>query len=210
MTRFEYLEALDRLLNSLPYSERREIMYDYEEHFNEGLKEGKTEEEIILELGPPDKIAIQYITALVPVQPEVKNSPNEKKPANQAPKRPVRKKGNGIGEIVALSIIMVLFNCFFIGFYLGYWGILIAFVAVGAVFVIIGFVLLLSTVVAAPVAFLTIPTVLFQYPILMLVGSVIFISIGGLMLIGMFYIIKYTCILSSRYIKWNIQLVRGF
>lgn len=213
MNRYEYLEELDRLLSSLPYSERREIMYDYEEHFKEGLKEGKTEEDIAASLDTPDKIAIQYVTALVPAPIQKNESPNSEsstKAQKSSSQMPLKKKGNGIGEIVALSIIMFLFNCIFIGFYLGFWGMLIGLVAAGASFIIAGFAVLISAIVAAPIAFLTIPAAFFQYPILLFIGAVMLLSLGGLILIAMFYTVKFTYIATVKYVKWNFKLIRGF
>ncbi len=214
MNRYEYLETLDRLLTSLPYSERREIMYDYEEHFKEGLNEGKTEDEIVADLGAPEKIASQYATALVPLTPE----PNTKQThaENQTPSKPkpvpqpVRRNGNNIGEIIALSIIMLLFNSIFIAFYATYWALLISFVALGAALFISGLAVLISAIVATPIAIFSIPAVFLQYPVMMFIGSVILISIGGLILIAMFYLIKFTAIFTVKYVKWTIQLIRGF
>lgn len=212
MNRYEYLDELDRLLSSLPYSERREIMYDYEEHFKEGLNEGKTEEDIAASLDTPDKIAIQYVTALVPapISVESPSSESSTKAQRSTPQKPFKKSGNGIGEIVALSIIMFLFNCIFIGFYLGFWGMLIGLVALGASSIIAGFAVLISAIVAAPIAFLTIPAAFFQYPILLFIGSVLLLSLGGLILIAMFYTVKFTYIATVKYVKWNFKLIRGF
>ena len=51
MTRLEYMEALRDKLESFNKELQQEIMEDYEQHFAEGLAAGKTEEEIIGELG---------------------------------------------------------------------------------------------------------------------------------------------------------------
>lgn len=215
MNRFEYLETLERLLISLPYSERRDIMYDYEEHFKEGLNEGKTEEEIINSLGAADKVAGQYVTALAIVTPQQSTTENNNGPKGAAskspkPRQPVKKPGNSIGEIVALTIIMLLFNSIFIGLYIGFWAVLIAFVVTGGAFVIAGFTLLISAIIATPIAFLSVPAILLQYPVLMFIGSIISICVGGLMLISLFYVIKFTSILTVKYVKWTVKLIRGF
>ena len=36
MTKRQFMDTLDRALQSLPYEERREILADYEEHFAQG------------------------------------------------------------------------------------------------------------------------------------------------------------------------------
>ncbi|MBP5151457.1 MAG: DUF4097 family beta strand repeat protein [Lachnospiraceae bacterium] len=51
MTRLEYMDALSKALESFGSDIKDEIISDYEEHFNDGLANGKTEEQIIAELG---------------------------------------------------------------------------------------------------------------------------------------------------------------
>lgn len=51
MTRTEYLDALKHKLESFNMELQKDIMEDYEQHFAEGLAAGKTEDEIIEELG---------------------------------------------------------------------------------------------------------------------------------------------------------------
>lgn len=213
MYKEEFLESLDRLLSSLSYNERREIMYDYEEHFKEGSNDGLTDEEIIASLGDPEKIALNYVAAIVPVSPvfdkaeEVRPQPEKTNTTKRVPKP---KYGNSIGEIIAFTIIALIFNSLIIGFYIGYWGLLIAFTVVGITLLFGGFTLLISTLIATPVAFISAPAMLLQYPVLLIAGSIIMICIGGLTLILMYYLIRFTCILTYRYVKWLIRWIRGF
>lgn len=210
MDQNQYLEELDRLLSSLPYDQRRQIMFEYEKYFKEGLENNMTQEEIIAELEIPSKIAAKYVSSLVVIPEVVDEAPREEGPKNPPPGSPTIKHGNDIGKIVALSIMALIFNGLFLGFYLGYWAILIAFTVVGIVLVFGGVALLISAIFAAPISILGIPLVLFQYPFLLFAGSIIMICIGGLMLIVLFYLIKFTCILTYRYIKWLISVIRGF
>ncbi|PKM51114.1 MAG: hypothetical protein CVV02_08165 [Firmicutes bacterium HGW-Firmicutes-7] len=211
MLKDDYLESLDRLLTSLPYNERREIMYDYEEHFKEEMKQGILEEEIISSLGDPENIARQFVSAIVPIPISVSPSQNPDTSPAQKPKRTaVKKYGNSIGEIVALSIVALIINSIFIGFYIGYWGVLIGFTVSGVGLLFGGFVLLISSLIATPVAFLSAPLVLYQYPILLFAISIIIICIGGLILISMYFLIRFTCIFTHKYVKWLIKLIRGF
>ena len=57
MNKEQYLSKLKKLL---PDYEAQEIINDFEEHFNTALAEGKTEEEIIKDLGDPIEIAKEY------------------------------------------------------------------------------------------------------------------------------------------------------
>ncbi len=47
------MAELKRSLGRLPESDRKEILYDYEEHFSMGIADGKGEEEIARSLGNP-------------------------------------------------------------------------------------------------------------------------------------------------------------
>jgi uncharacterized membrane protein len=57
MTKNEFIQKLEVELKSAPKETRLDIIADYEEHFEAGLSEGKTEAEIAKKLGDPVKIA---------------------------------------------------------------------------------------------------------------------------------------------------------
>lgn len=62
MSRYEYLKKLEGyLLRYLSREEVNEIMRDYGEYFSEGEQTGKTEAQIIAELGDPETAARQII-----------------------------------------------------------------------------------------------------------------------------------------------------
>lgn len=61
MNKKDYLNELYSRLSGMPESERMEIMRDYEEHFDAGIENGKTEGQICSELGSPEMNARQYI-----------------------------------------------------------------------------------------------------------------------------------------------------
>jgi uncharacterized membrane protein len=60
MTKHEFLAVLSEGLKNLSQTERKEILYDYEEHFRIGESNNKCDEEIISELGDPHMILSQY------------------------------------------------------------------------------------------------------------------------------------------------------
>lgn len=57
MERYNFIRKLEELLAKVPEDDRKEMLYDYEEHFSVGIANGKTEAEIVLELGDPHVIA---------------------------------------------------------------------------------------------------------------------------------------------------------
>lgn len=62
MRKDEFMREMERDLDKVSEAERKEILYDYEEHFRIGKENGKTEEAICMELGNPKEIASSYIT----------------------------------------------------------------------------------------------------------------------------------------------------
>lgn len=60
MNKSEYLNILRKQLNHLTQEEKDEVIFDYEEHFRYGLKDGKSEDTIASDLGHPKEIAKQY------------------------------------------------------------------------------------------------------------------------------------------------------
>ncbi|MBU3192836.1 HAAS signaling domain-containing protein [Clostridium algidicarnis] len=60
MSQDEFLKILEKSLQGFSTDEKREILYDYEEHFCLGKENGKTNNEIIKELGNPLDIAKHY------------------------------------------------------------------------------------------------------------------------------------------------------
>src|SRR5690625_3134407 len=61
MTKKEFLTELKSLLIQISEDERKDIMQDFEEHFQIGLEEGETEEEIASGLGSPEQIAKELL-----------------------------------------------------------------------------------------------------------------------------------------------------
>ncbi|KKK56410.1 hypothetical protein LCGC14_3064810 [marine sediment metagenome] len=53
MTKEQFLTQLKKSISGLKEVEKKEILYDYEEHFRMGLENKKTEEEIAESLGNP-------------------------------------------------------------------------------------------------------------------------------------------------------------
>jgi uncharacterized membrane protein len=64
MNKIDFLQILHQELAENNVSDRADILYDYEEHFRIGEEKGKTETELIAELGDPVSIAKQYYTPI--------------------------------------------------------------------------------------------------------------------------------------------------
>jgi len=60
MTKNEFLGRLSAALGDLPQQERNDILNDYAEHFDIGMANGKSEEEIAARLGSPEELAATF------------------------------------------------------------------------------------------------------------------------------------------------------
>lgn len=71
----EYLQALGQALHKLSQAERDDILSDLREHFEIGLSQGKTEQQIAKELGEPEAIAKLYTAVNLSAQAEKTKTP---------------------------------------------------------------------------------------------------------------------------------------
>ncbi|MCR4556941.1 MAG: DUF1700 domain-containing protein [Saccharofermentans sp.] len=60
MNKTEYLTKLTNELGHMPYGDVKDIIGSIEEHFEEGLSEGRSEEEIAASLGDPKELAFEF------------------------------------------------------------------------------------------------------------------------------------------------------
>ena len=75
MTKNEFISKLTNSLSNLSEKDREDVLADFEEHFNDAIESGKTEEEICRELGEPQEIARMY-------NEEIKNETKQKESTN--------------------------------------------------------------------------------------------------------------------------------
>ena len=60
MNKSEYLNKLTNELGHMPYGDVKDIIQSMEEHFDEGVSEGRSEEEIAASLGDPAELAAEF------------------------------------------------------------------------------------------------------------------------------------------------------
>ncbi len=61
MNKSAFMNELTRSLNEYGVSDAREILLDFEQHFEDGIAAGETEDEVCEKLGDPVEIAKQYM-----------------------------------------------------------------------------------------------------------------------------------------------------
>src|SRR4030042_5386490 len=60
MNKKDFISKLSTYLGGIPVEERQDVINDFEEHFKEGMAEGRTEEEMADSLGDPKALANQF------------------------------------------------------------------------------------------------------------------------------------------------------
>ncbi|WP_433745877.1 DUF1700 domain-containing protein [Falsibacillus pallidus] len=177
----EFLAKLENLLGKLPESERREMLYDYEEHFEIGLSNGRTEKEIMEELGDPHVIARDLLADYRIFKAEETRSVTN------------------IFQAATAAVSLSFFNLVFIlGPLIGLAGVYAALCAVALVLTISPFALLGSSLFNG-----------FENIVLNLFASLALFSLGLLLCIGMIYVGKFFYRVILTYIKFNVRLVKG-
>lgn len=182
MTKDQFLSDLNRLLSGIPEHERKDILNDYQEHFQMGLQNGKTEEEIADSLGTPKTIAKELAADFHISQAQENYS---------------------VSNILRATIATVslgFFNLVFVfGPFMGLIGVMIGFYAVtlslllSPIFIIIGSVF--------PFAVNDFLQGLF---LMMTLGS-----LGVLMGVGMIYVTKGVYYILLKYLQFNLRIIRG-
>lgn len=91
MTKAQFMATLRLKLSVLPPEECNELMEDYESHFAFGLQNGKTEEEIVAELGDPEELAKEALgSRYVPEQPIYWFNPETPNDEHVSPPPPIQ------------------------------------------------------------------------------------------------------------------------
>ena len=187
MNKKEFLGRLSELIKDISEEEKKDILFDYEEHFRIGLEKGREEEEIAVSLGDPKVIAKQSRASCILKEAEKTTS--------------------------ASNIIRAIFAAVGLGFFnlvivlgpaIGLLGIFVALFASAFAITISGVAVLFGALIG-PV---------FAWNVYIPFAAVVSIplgigltALGLLFLIGTFYLTKFFYKLSISYLKMNLQII---
>jgi uncharacterized membrane protein len=199
MNKQEFLYKLEGLLQEFPEGDRKEILYDYEEHFRIGIEEGKGEEIIAKELGDPRYIVRQYNRS-EGTRSNVYEDSNIFDP-NIFERHPQP----SVFRTLVVGTFLFFLNLSLVGVFIG------AYATVGSFF-IASFGVFLSSLI-----FLISPIVpsLVSLPIhvpylSMLLFAIGLASLGALLFIGSYYAGRFVYKVTINYYKFNIRLIKGY
>lgn len=200
MDKSTFLRRLDERLRFLAEAERKDILYDYEEHILAALENGEKEEDIISKLGSPELIARQYTVSKV-----IKNAETN------------HTSGNILRAVVA-SLGLGFFNLIFVvGPFFGLLGVLIGIYAVAFGFAVSGLALggvgifgLLGGDLGQMIHLgkaVSYNADVFSVGLLGL--GIFFGASGGLVGIGSAWLTKWFYKGTLEYLKLNLRLIKG-
>lgn len=203
MNRDEFLKTLETSLHAFNQEEKKDILYDYEEHFRIGLQNGKTDDELINELGSPADIAKQYSV----------NSESEKREFNSYSEGNIehltfQNNEKSIIPSIIAALALGFFNLIFvIWIFVAAGAALIGLAAAAISITLSGLIVTLSPIfVPLFPNYINLPSNMsFVLTVLLGIGT---IALGALFCIGLFYAIKYFCLAVNKYIKWNISIIK--
>jgi len=189
MNKKEFLDNLTKYLRGIPGEDEQDIISDFEEHFEMGKKEGRTEEDLAESLGEPKALANQLKANIMVAQAEKETT------------------AVNITRAVFASLGLGFFNLIFVlGPFLGILGIFAGLFAAAVGITAGGITGLIGTI------FSPLFPEYFNLVINPAVG--IFASIGAtcfgiLFFIGDIYLTRGFFRLFIRYIKFNARIVTG-
>lgn len=181
MTKDQFLKKLEAGLRRISFEERSDILQDFEEHFAEGLAEGKTEAGISESLGSPNQIAKELLA----------DYHIEKMEATASTGNIFRAVWAVIG-LGFFNLVIVL------GPFVALAAVVVAAWAVGIIF-IASPLMVLGNVIIYPTTF-----ELFD-----LFFSILLCGIGLFIVVGLFFATSAVVKLFVRYLKYNVSLVKG-
>jgi len=181
MNREQFMSRLDKSLGGLKYDVRHEILRDFEEHFEIGAEQGKSEEEIAQSLGSPHQIAKELTAVHYLERAEATTS---------------------AGNIMRAAWAAIGLGFFNLVIVLG------PFIAVAAI-VFAGWTIGISFVATPVLAIIGMFIYADDYAVFQLFASLALSGLGLLILYGMLYVSRWVLKGFVKYLRYNIRLVKG-
>jgi len=189
MNKKDFMNKLSAYLGGISVEDREDVISDFEEHFKEGLAEGRTEEDIADSLGDPKALANQFKASILVSAAEKTTS------------------AVNITRAVFATLGLGFFNLVFI---LG------PFIAIAAIPIAL-FASAISIIAAGITVFIAsiFGPLIPQYfavsinPAVAIFGSIGLTCFGILFFVGDIYLAKLLYRLFVRYIKFNLRIITG-
>ncbi len=189
MTKMEFMKSLEKNIYKLNIEQKKDILFDIEEHFNIAIQNGRDEQEVCQSLGSPKAMAAQYVV----------NSAIDKAESTLS----IKNLSKAIGAVVGLGFFNLIFAlapiiCIF--------AFVFSVLAIGVSFIFAGglasFLALFFPLTQSVVNFGTHPVVVFF-------GGLVILNIGVLIYINCKGLFLKSCQLLVKYLRWNVKIIAG-
>jgi len=181
MNKLQFLKLLRSELGTMPIKEQNELLEDYETHYAFGQQEGKTEEEISIELGDPLQLAVEAIEEY-----------HRNYPLNS---KPTATRSRTILSIVGLFMLNFVLAVVPLG--ISIWAVWVCLFVSSAIFVITPVLALFDFIIHS------------YFVSGKLFASLMLSGVGILLVIGVIYVGKMLRTISISYYNWNVRVIRG-
>ncbi|QVK19140.1 DUF1700 domain-containing protein [Mycoplasmatota bacterium] len=183
MNKREFMKVFNEQLKGIPEQDKKDILYDYEEHFTIGMNEGREEEDIAKSLGHPKSLAKEMRANYMITRVEESFT-----------------VGNFFRALFA-SLGLGFFNLVFIlGPFIAVAATIFALFVSGVAFIVSGLFVIIAPFF--PNFFDNVPS-----PILGIFVGLAISSLGGLWTIGTVYLSKWFYIITIKYFKFNLSII---
>lgn len=189
MNKKDFMYKLSLYLGGIPGEDRQDVISDFEEHFKEGLAEGRTEEDIAGSLGDPKSLANQFKASILVSEAEKTTS------------------AVNITRAVLATLGLGFLNLIFIlGPFIAIVAVLISLFASAIAIVAAGITVFIASIFGPLIP---------QYfavlinPAVAIFGSIGVTCFGILFFVGCIYLSKILYRLFVRYIKFNLRIITG-
>lgn len=232
MNKKQYIDELSSKLIGIDGPMKEAILKQYDDIFENGYSDGKTDEEITTATGDTDFVSTYYINELKKRKDGQVSTAQAKQTAAASTSSVSDDNTSKISNVssasgtydvptqnrpVGVSIIrglfvgfgLLLFNLVIVlGPYLGIWGVIVGLFATGLALSVSGIAVGLASFIAFPFA-VSIPAAIISHPVLLIATCAILISLGIIFMLAMLYIGKYLGLWTVQYLRWNFSVIRG-
>lgn len=185
MDKTQFLNELEAKLAGLDSEEKQEVLADYMEHFAVGESSGKTEQEIVFDLGSPNEIARDILAERGGQLPE------------ESYYVPNQQKKRGAGFKVGIFLAMLIPNLIIYSLLLSFWGVVAGFI--GST---VGFFL-------TPLAFVLDAVLNQAFEWYKFFGTIGIVGLGFVFLVATIWLAKVMIMATVSYTKFNFHLMKG-
>lgn len=189
MDKKNYLDLLKYYLKDLPDNVIEDIIIDYDQHFAEGVQNGKTEEQISKELGRPEYIAREYLRFEPNIRRKVKANSDNMADKNE----------NKTLKYILIAVGLIVLSPVILGVLSSIVGLIVGAFILSIALVVGGIAIVFALIAGAGATFLGTPiTILSLHPVSNFLMFLFFVALG-----------IFIFLLTLKFVQWLIKTFKN-